>query len=145
MCGLPLALTIENTRRVCTACGEVNLPRDVAPSGHEAPPAPSPTGQFFGTVVTAVALFILPTPAAALLTQVLAERFFGRHVPLGYPIFSAAAAFVLTLMALFFYAETRTRDERCALMLALPVSLPLAAGLWWYVGFIVLLWGFGRH
>jgi len=145
LCGLPLALTIENTRRVCTACGEVNLPRNVATSGDEAAPPPLPTARFLGTTITTVALLVLPTPAAALLTQVLAERLQGYNVPLGYPIFGAAAAFVLTLVALFFYAETRTRDERRGLALVVPLSLPVAAALWWYVGLVVLLWDFGHH
>lgn len=46
LCGAELSLTLENPRRVCSACGEVNLPGDLEPvlaSPVRAPqPAPPP-------------------------------------------------------------------------------------------------------
>lgn len=142
LCGLPVTWTIENPRRVCTACGEVNLPGDEAPL---VPPvrAPPPVRsaerpQPLRTPVTVVVTFVLtlvPMPLAALLVNVL-----GHRVPLENSALAALGGRVVTVLGLYFFGRTRTPSERTALAITAPITLFVGLPVWWYVGLRVLLW-----
>ena len=140
LCGLPVEWTIENPRRVCTACGEVNLPGDEGPLVPPVrPPPPVRSAERprpWRTLVTVVVTFVLmlvPTPLAVLLVNML-----GHLVSLELSVLAALAGLTLSVLGLYFFGRTRAPSERTALAITAPIALFVSVPVWWYVALSVL-------
>lgn len=141
LCGAPVEWTSENPRRVCTACGEVNLPGDEAPDT-TGTPVPTQRGpppkNAAGTIAISFALTALPTPACLFAANAFSRWSSGMsstttttlaHIALG-----GMAGLTLSGLALYFFWSSKPKHEHgpmaiggtlgvCSLLMALPTML----------------------
>ncbi len=121
LCGAGLALTLENPRRVCGGCGEVNLPGELAPietvRSAQRPPAPMRLWEV-------VLPLVLALPVAPIFWAVLSASGRGNTMLSGLKegALAAGAAMVVSLGVLL--ATLKSRDWR-----HVPPSL-----IYWCVG-----------
>lgn len=124
LCGSPIEATLTNPRRVCAACGEVNLPTDRAPPepARRAPAVAVVPARIATTVAVTFALIALPTPVGGLLTDLVLGG--QRGASLEQLALGTAFFCVLGLLGLSFFGATRTTKERQAMALtALPALI----------------------
>lgn len=112
LCGAVLEVSVENPRRTCAACGEVNLPNDQAPLLRA--PAPRPSNAFWLREAR-----MLPLGAASPLAA------WAACVPLG----ASAFPWVLGPLTLASFAGCLWRGTR-------PGARAVAAALFWACGLV---------
>ena len=141
LCGLPVEWTLENPRRVCTACGEVNLPGDAAADA-TGTPVPTQRGpppkNAAGTIAISFVLTALPTPSCLFAAKAFSRWSSGMNVTtnatLVYIALGGVTGLTLSGLPLYFFGSSKPKHEQgpmaiggvlgaSSLLVALPTML----------------------